>query len=37
MEGHFTFERSDGSRFRARVPRFLLAAYLPGPEGGEMN
>ena len=37
MEGHYTFERADGSRFEARVPRFSLAAYLPGPEAGEMN
>ena len=37
MEGHYTFERSDGSRFKARVPRFKLAAYLPGPEEREMN
>jgi ApaG protein len=33
MEGYYTFERPDGSRFEARVPRFSLAAYLPGPEG----
>jgi ApaG protein len=37
MEGHYTFERPDGSRFNARVPRFSLAAYLPGPEEREMN
>ncbi len=37
MEGHYTFERPDGSRFRALVPRFALAAYLPGPEEKEMN
>jgi ApaG protein len=38
MEGHYTFERPNGSRFKARVPRFSLAAYLPGPEEeGEMN
>ena len=37
MEGHFTFDRSDGSRFKARVPRFFLAAYLPGPAEGEVN
>jgi len=37
MEGHYTFERSDGSRFRARIPRFSLAAYLPGPEEATMN
>ena len=38
MEGHYTFERPNGSRFKALVPRFSLAAYLPGPEEeGEMN
>ena len=38
MEGHYTFERPNGSRFNAQVPRFSLAAYLPGPEEeGEMN
>jgi ApaG protein len=37
MEGHYIFERSDGSRFKARVPRFSLAAYLPGPDEREMN
>jgi ApaG protein len=39
MEGHYTFERPDGSRFIATVPRFSLAAYLPGPESeaDEMN
>jgi ApaG protein len=37
MEGHYTFERPDGSRFKARVPRFSLSAYLPGPEEGELN
>ena len=38
MEGHYTFERLDGSRFRARIPRFSLSAYLPGPEEEmEMN
>jgi len=37
MEGHYTFERADGSRFEARVPRFSLEAYLPGPDAGEMN
>ena len=37
MEGHYTFERPDGSRFRALVPRFALAAYLPGPDEPEMN
>lgn len=37
MEGHYTFERPDGSRFKAKVPRFSLSAYLPGPEEDEMN
>jgi uncharacterized protein affecting Mg2+/Co2+ transport len=37
MEGNYTFQRPDGSRFLAQVPRFSLAAYLPGPEEGEMN
>ena len=37
MEGHYTFQRPDGSRFTAQVPRFFLAAYLPGPGEGEMN
>jgi ApaG protein len=37
MEGHYTFERPDGSRFDARVPRFSLAAYLPGPEERETH
>jgi len=37
MEGHYTFQRPDGSRFRAKVPRFSLAAYLPGPDQREMN
>lgn len=26
MEGHYTFARSDGSRFEARIPRFPLEA-----------
>jgi ApaG protein len=37
MEGHYTFERRDGSRFKARVPRFSLAAFLPGPDEIEMH
>lgn len=37
MEGSYTFERPDGSRFKAQVPRFSLAAYLPGPDEAEMN
>jgi uncharacterized protein affecting Mg2+/Co2+ transport len=26
MEGHYTFVRDDGSRFRALIPRFTLDA-----------
>jgi ApaG protein len=37
MEGHYTFARPDGSRFKARVPRFSLAAFLPGPDETEMH
>ena len=37
MEGHYIFERTDGFRFKVQVPRFSLAAYLPGPEEGEMH
>lgn len=37
MEGHYTFERPDGGRFKARIPRFSLAAYLPGLEETGMN
>ena len=37
MEGHYTFERADGSRFKARVPRFSFAAYLPGPAEREVH
>jgi ApaG protein len=37
MEGHYIFERPDGSRFKARVPRFSLAAFLPGPDGVELH
>ena len=37
MEGHYVFQRPDGSRFKAAVPRFPLAAFLPGPEEGEMH
>jgi ApaG protein len=37
MEGHYIFERTDGSRFKVRVPRFSLAAYLPGPEERELH
>jgi len=29
MEGHYTFARPDGSRFRVPVPRFNFDAYLP--------
>ena len=37
MEGHYTFERPDGSRFKVWVPRFSLAAFLPGPDEAEMH
>ena len=37
MEGHYIFERPDGSRFKVKVPRFSLAAFLPGPDEAEMN
>jgi uncharacterized protein affecting Mg2+/Co2+ transport len=37
MEGHYIFERPDGSRFKARVPRFSLAAFLPGPDEVELH
>jgi ApaG protein len=37
MEGYYVFERPDGSRFKALIPRFSLAAYLPGPEEQDMN
>jgi len=32
MEGYYTFERPDGSRFRVNVPRFELMAPV-GPSG----
>lgn len=35
MEGHYTFERSDGTRFDVSIPRFELAAPLPPPEDDE--
>lgn len=34
MQGHYTFRRADGSRFRVEVPRFQLAAPLPPPDPG---
>ena len=37
MEGYYIFERPDGSRFKARVPRFSLSAYLPGPDEAELH
>lgn len=37
MEGYYIFERPDGSRFKALVPRFTLSAYLPGPNEAEMH
>lgn len=32
MEGHYTFVRPDGSRFRVAIPRFQLEAPLPARE-----
>lgn len=29
MKGHYTFQRSDGRRFRVNIPRFELEAPLP--------
>ena len=37
MEGHYTFERPDGSRFKVPVPRFGLEAFLPTDDGGEVH
>lgn len=34
MQGHFTFQRADGRRFKVRIPRFDLAAPLPPPDLG---
>ena len=34
MEGYYTFERADGSRFRVAIPRFNLEAPLP-PRGDD--
>lgn len=35
MEGHYTFERSSGERFRVAVPRFHLSApFMSSPEEG---
>lgn len=31
MEGHYTFQRPDGQRFKVAVPRFQLTAPLVGP------
>lgn len=35
MEGYYTFRRSEGTRFRVRVPRFVLQAPLTPPARGE--
>jgi ApaG protein len=37
MEGHYTFERPDGTRFRVEVPRFQLSGplVLPNPNPRE--
>lgn len=32
MEGHYTFQRPDGRRFKVRIPRFALEAPLPPME-----
>ena len=34
MEGHYTFARPDGSRFRVEVPRFHLSGPLVLPQTG---
>jgi ApaG protein len=35
MEGHYLFERPDGIRFQARIPRFILdASEAPAGQGG---
>lgn len=33
MEGHYTFQRPDGRRFRVAVPRFHFEAPFPRVEG----
>ncbi len=35
MEGHYTFQRLDGTRFDVAIPRFDLAAPLPPPDDDE--
>jgi ApaG protein len=35
MEGHYTFVRDDGTRFRVPVPRFSLSGPLPGRESDD--
>jgi len=35
MEGHYTFQRSDGTRFKVSIPRFQLQAPLAPPSGDE--
>ena len=35
MEGHYTFQRSDGTRFRVSIPRFKLQAPLSLPQKEE--
>ncbi len=35
MEGHYLFERPDGTRFQVRIPRFILdASEAPLGQGG---
>ena len=35
MEGHYTFQRPDGRRFRVAVPRFHFVAPLPRLDGDD--
>lgn len=37
MEGFYTFERADGTRFRVEVPRFDLEAPFPPAREQEVN
>lgn len=35
MEGHYTFQRADGRRFRVAIPRFHFEAPLPRLDGDD--
>lgn len=35
MEGYYTFERDDGTRFRVPVPQFRLEAPIPSRDGDD--